>query len=609
MADIHFYATQGDIQSVAQQLANGVSIEYTDDLNSYTPLICAARSEDAGSDMIRFLMKNGADVNAIEQGESEDILGENVLSCALESGNMAKTQILLGAGADVQYKRKDGYDALIDAMYGQNISQTKDLISLLKILIQRGADPTGVSSYGESALLVASSRGRFDAVSLLLEAGADVTLLKWTELMFAVVLGELEEVGTLVAADGELSPNDHLGRTAWLLSLHMGDLSKAQLLLRSGAYRDDADRAGKTALTYAIESGNKELVAWLIDEGVDLKAADEDDETPLMVAAEQSASELVALLLANGSAVNSVQEYEGTALMYAARANAVDCVRILLDHGADPSIAPDEFSSVIGKTSSLEIARMLLADGADLSDINDDVWRCLTLVGRELPQCTREQYTAAHGRQFGKTNPEVMNIDFWEAMVRWGASGWSARKRYETPDVSSHPGPVWCRYRYGRTITELPDGKIIEIGGEHEDSYDPDFCIYNDVIVYPGDGTITILGYPQDVFPPTDFHSATLVGDYIYIIGNTGYMHERSYGETPVYQLCCKTYQITQVETTGIKPGWISRHEASYQEPNSIVISGGSIFERKGDQVGYIANTKYYSLDLLTFRWKEVEIP
>ena len=44
-------------------------------------------------------------------------------------------------------------------------------------------------------------------------------------------------------------------------------------------------------------------------------------------------------------------------------------------------------------------------------------------------------------------------------------------------------GPVWCFSRFGTSLTELPDGRFVQIGGEHEDFYDPDFCIYNDVTV------------------------------------------------------------------------------------------------------------------------------
>ena len=69
-------------------------------------------------------------------------------------------------------------------------------------------------------------------------------------------------------------------------------------------------------------------------------------------------------------------------------------------------------------------------------------------------------------------------------------------------------GPMWCFERFGQSTTPLGAVTVL-IGGEHEDHYDPDFHIYNDlVVIAPGGGT-EIYGYPRSVFPPTDFHSAT----------------------------------------------------------------------------------------------------
>ena len=74
---------------------------------------------------------------------------------------------------------------------------------------------------------------------------------------------------------------------------------------------------------------------------------------------------------------------------------------------------------------------------------------------------------------------------------------------------------MWCFDRFGTSKTALEDGRTVHIGGEHEDFYDPDFHIYNDVIVVSSSGQVAIYGYPLEAFPPIDFHSATLVGKTI----------------------------------------------------------------------------------------------
>lgn len=49
-------------------------------------------------------------------------------------------------------------------------------------------------------------------------------------------------------------------------------------------------------------------------------------------------------------------------------------------------------------------------------------------------------------------------------------------------------------------MTILEDGRALFIAGEHEDSYDPDFCIYNDLIVFHTDKSVQIFAYPREVF-------------------------------------------------------------------------------------------------------------
>ncbi|KAJ6641801.1 hypothetical protein Bhyg_06744, partial [Pseudolycoriella hygida] len=135
--------------------------------------------------------------------------------------------------------------------------------------------------------------------------------------------------------------------------------------------------------------------------------------------------------------------------------------------------------------------------------------------------------------------------------------------RKKTGDWTSPP--IYSSFRYGLSITYLPDGtfgrygRLIWIGGQFNVGRH-DFQVYNDVIVikYPrfiqgnieflmpvpenfqsrdippvelakvlGNEfahSITIYGYPEDVFPRTSFHTASHIRtkngkEYIYIIG------------------------------------------------------------------------------------------
>ena len=139
------------------------------------------------------------------------------------------------------------------------------------------------------------------------------------------------------------------------------------------------------------------------------------------------------------------------------------------------------------------------------------------------------------------------------------------------------------------------------IAGEHEDHYDPDFYIYNDVIVQHRDGTIEIFGYPKDVFPPTDFQTATLVGNRIIIVGSLGYPKERKPGTTSVAVLNLDTFTISKIVTSGKSPGWLYSHKATLaQDGASIVIQQGKL------DGTLIENIDDWQLNLADWRWERL---
>lgn len=211
---------------------------------------------------------------------------------------------------------------------------------------------------------------------------------------------------------------------------------------------------------------------------------------------------------------------------------------------------------------------------------------------------SRELFLTQCKRRFGTRNPERMLLEHWEWMVRHGDGPYGVRQRLglepNYPSCGIHegcglPDPDWCVSRFGMTRTDMSDGRIICVGGEHEDWYDPDFCIYNDVIVLRpaagqagvtlDSGDVEIYGYPAEVFPPTDFHSATLVGDRLILIGRLGYAaEERSRDRTPVLALDTASYRIAELACSGEHPGWIYKHQASFDPiSHSITVRGGKV--------------------------------
>jgi ankyrin repeat protein len=514
------------------------------DAAGYTPLMLAVGQPQADKGIINFLLDHGADVHQ-QTAEKEYTVEEVVMSLALGGGDPKVVERLLQAGGDIRYQRAKGYTALLHAVHGRDIMQDERLLDLLRLLIAHGVDLNSITSYAESGLRVLSNIGRFDAVKLLLEAGADENQLGWTSLLKAIALGSVDEVKTLQNGGASLGDRDWWERTPWLLALQTGDIEKARFLYEAGADTSARGRCGKPSLFYAIESRKIPLLHWLLRIGADVEQTDDFGETPLMVAVEHDALEAIDVLLAANVNLSGERCYE-TAL------------KNIQSRGA---------------------GMRLLQAGAIPSQLSHEGHRILVGLGAETGELTVSvvDFNRHKHRIFGTANPERMTFPFWEDMIRAGINAFSACQHF-----ASEPGqtqsPVWCADRFGQSITFLPDGRTVQIAGEHEDYYDPDFCIYNDVFVHHPNGSIEIFGYPEADFPPTDFHTATLMSDgSIWIVGSLGYIETRRQGETPVYRLDTTSMRIERIEVSETGPGWISRHAARILDGERIEISGGEV--------------------------------
>ncbi len=219
------------------------------------------------------------------------------------------------------------------------------------------------------------------------------------------------------------------------------------------------------------------------------------------------------------------------------------------------------------------------------------------------PESVRAQFKDWCVPRRGNANPECQTNDVWTWLVETGATPYRAHRAIGVDEKMS---PAWCNTRMGQTDTPLPDGSHVLIGGEHEDHYDPDFYIYNDVIVRRPDGLTEIYGYPRDVFPPTDFHTATLVDDTIWIVGGLRYPDDRCRGRTDVYRLDLKDLSIHHERISGTPPSWLFDHLATLDDGGEgIVLCGGEVMH--SEELRFVENLTTWKLDLRAKTWTALE--
>jgi ankyrin repeat protein len=573
---IHDYAQRGDHDGIIREASQAGAIN-AHDSEGRTPLMVAAASRQATPETLRLLIELGADVNAlarpvtspswdetqlaairelgIDSSPLEDspscVSVDSVLGYAMVHASLEKLDVLLDAGADARYVDPCGYSILFHSLQRLLGDSREDYQTLVERLIDGGAPLDATSAYGESAIGIAAMSGQYWLVRLLLDRGADPSPLGWNQLFFAVAFDSIGAVKTLLTDPNVLHQQDRWERTPFLLALHAGRHDMAAFLLSQGSDLHAKGRCGRTAVMDAIDVDNPDMLSWLIQHGADLEEPDEFGNFPLMTAAQQGATKCLRVLLNSGSNAERRNEFGATAMC---EAGTPEIAEILAEHGEPWSDVPSEL-------------RRELLGHAEQEPV-------------DLSEFSAPQYRNYLHRQFGRRNPQRMNNPIWEAMVVSRESAYSAAKAAGLPDFN-RPA-VWCFQRFGQSLTRLPDGRFVEIGGEHEDFYDPDFCIYNEVVVHQGDGTFTIYGYPESLFPPTDFHTATLIDSWIYIIGCLGYGEQRRAGFTPVFRLNLQSFAIEPVPCDGAMPGWIHDHQARLVDSQVIEVTGGQIQTEEG---------------------------
>ncbi|HAH45877.1 MAG TPA: hypothetical protein DCM07_13690 [Planctomycetaceae bacterium] len=410
-----------------------------------------------------------------------------------------------------------------------------------------------------------------------------------------VKTGTLAELQQGLESGIDVNAAGENGMNALMIALKAKDLEKMQLLLARGADPELTDDYNATALDYAVSedfaAGVQELLARGVDRGYHpkypLKKIDIGED------------------IFDFIKINTPEELKGEMSEEEWLESFEETKALMEEMGQNPTVEP----AIVG-VYSVEVLKLFLAAGDDLSLASPEMKRLLMKLDEKAGfQATPAEYLKYKSPRYGTANPEQMDNPFWSDMIQLGCNAYQAREHFQDDSAFEKPGVVWCADRFGSSLTPLKDGRYVQVGGEHEDYYDPDFYIYNDVVIYDGKGGFQILGYPKDVFPPTDFHTATLVDDTIYLIGCMGYSEQRKPGFTPVYRLNTDSWKIEAVKTSGEMPGWISNHRARYEPTKNVIrVEAGKLSIFNEEQEPDMAdNHSEYELDLTTFAWRKLQ--
>lgn len=541
-----------------------------------SPLEIASEVVDLDLRILDLLLENGADVYELRDDCFNDI---TLLSYFVKNRSLDEIKLFHTHEADFFSRDSEGNNLLMNCVEAQASGREE----VIDYLIQIGLDVSARNPQQETAVMLAYSSDNFSYVKMLLDHGASEEDLKWDSVIRAASIGSRGDLKTALTIEYDRKTQDPHGRTALSCAAIRGCPELVSFLLESGFSFEHTDQHGYTVFCNAIDSRNPETVK---------------------------------LLIHAGCSPNSEAFRNCSGLNRAIRNNDAAMVRTLLELGAIPNVGEPGRDDISG-AQDREVILVLDEYGCSLDSLTSEGRTSFLDLGddSDLRKVSKEEYLKFKHPRWGRSNPERLTNPFWTSMVKIGAGAGQARYRFSDPWklVEDEKGrmvrdTVWCFERFGQTMTRLQDGRIILIGGEYEDSYHYDFCIFNDVTVIRPDKSIDIFGYPAEKFMPTDFHSAHLVGEYICIIGGLGYQAWRPNPVTD-HRLSVKDYSIEPLVTFGDIPLGINRHQGQTIDNRYILIRDGEMCVRKEEGLDHFDNLFIYELDLTTNVWTKSENP
>ncbi|KAM0916748.1 hypothetical protein ACQ4PT_010071 [Festuca glaucescens] len=297
---LHFAADQGRTDLCVFLITEvGIKVDAVDRRDE-TPLMVATRQ--CYMETVECLLNYGADPCFTS------VTGPTILCEAARNGNLGVMTLILDKGIHVDAQGRMGTALSYAAASGK--------IDAVRFLIERNAkvQPEVDSGYGLTPLYAAFAAGSLECFKILIENGADRSLIKHP-LHAASGGGNVALVQWFLDAGADPNNCDDYGFRPLCSAIAAGSLACFETLLEKGA---DPSLI-KDPLHAASGGGNVALVQWFIDHGADLDSSDAvDGLKPIQVAALRNHVEVIEYLLPRTTYIPGVSNWT--------IAGIIDCV-------------------------------------------------------------------------------------------------------------------------------------------------------------------------------------------------------------------------------------------------------------------------------------------
>jgi ankyrin repeat protein len=393
-------------------------------------------------------------------------VNQSSLSKAASYGNEAVVKLLLEKGAEPESEDSDGRTSLLRAAENGHKA-------VVELLLEKGAKPEPEASDSQTPLSLAAKNGHEAVVQLLLEKGAGDG---WTPLLGAVGNGHEAVVKLLLENSAELEPEDgqmllsqatqngheavlrllletakvevdlkdDFGQTLLSTAAAKGHEAIVKLHLQKGAELESKNKDGRTPLSWAAENGHEAIVEALLEEGAELEPRDSDHWTPLLQAAAKGHKTVVKLLLQKGAELESKNKDGQTPLSWAAENGHGAVVKLLLEEGANPETKDGDYRTPLSQAAENghEAIVKLLVEEGTELEPQDRYGRTPLLGAAENGHGAVVKLLLGKG-----ANPESRDVDGWTPLLGAAENGYAAVVRL----LHENGASLEARDKYGQT--------------------------------------------------------------------------------------------------------------------------------------------------------------
>jgi ankyrin repeat protein len=404
---------RGDLEAVKEWIKNDPESVYKKDVKYHTSLHWATKY-NSNAEIIKYLIKHGADVNA------KNIYDDTPLHfAAYANPNVDVMKCLIENGANINAKNNNSGTPLHRAAFNN------PNIDVIKCLIKHGADINAKNNSGKTPLDVANTE---EKKNFLRDSTATViNKIPEKDIFDAIKQGDLKTVKEWINFDPksvhekDTDCNTPLIIAAWQNS----NVDIIKCLLKNRADINGKNIYGNTPLIIAAwQNANVDVIKCLLENGADVNAKNYTGNTPLILAAWQNTNvEIIKCLIENGADINAKNNKGRTPLDVA---NTVEKKNFLRD-STDTVIKKKTYKNIFDAIKQGDLATVKEwikidpksvherdVDGstplhwAAISNTNVDVIKCLLERGADINAKNNGGNTPLHWAARKNSNGDVI---------------------------------------------------------------------------------------------------------------------------------------------------------------------------------------------------------